>query len=180
MFGAEVIGLLALDVHHTDQTVLGNQRHRQLGAHFGIHLDVHLRGAHVVQQHRLAGERHLANYALAHGDVQPLNLRDVADLEPHPHFVGAVVNQQNGEDAVRNDGRHQLRGAPQQGFQIQRGVQRVGKTHQIGHIGRFHANIRRVKMRPRGRRVGRAVVALQLGFRARRWRSLWHRRRRKS
>ena len=129
VFGAEVIGLLAFDVHHTDQPVLGNQWHRQLGAYFGIHLNVHLRGAHVVQQHRLAGKRHLAHHALAHGDVQPLDLRNVADLEPHPQFVSAVVDQQNGEDAVGNHGRHQLRGAPQQGFQIQRGVQRVGKPH---------------------------------------------------
>ena len=84
MLGAKVILLIALDVHHPDQPVLGNQRDRQLGAHVGIHFDVNIRCCHVIQQHRLAGERHLANQPPARWNVQPLHLRGVPDLESNP------------------------------------------------------------------------------------------------
>ena len=129
MLGAKVSGLFALDVHHTDEPVFGNQRYCQLRAHIGIGKDIFFRTGNVVQQYRLAGERHLARHALAHGNALPLHLRAVADLESHAQFSGAVVEQQNGEDAVGDDGAHQLRGAAQQGFQVQRGVQRVGQLH---------------------------------------------------
>ena len=42
VLGAKVAGLLAFQVHHADQPVLGDQRHRQLGAHIGIGGDVDL------------------------------------------------------------------------------------------------------------------------------------------
>ncbi len=71
----------------------------------------------------------------------------VADLETHAQLVGAVVEQQDGEDAVVDDGAHQLRGAAEQRLQVERGVQRVGELHQVGQIRRLDADIRRVEMR---------------------------------
>ena len=40
VLGAKVVGLLAFDVHHADEAVLGDQRHGQLGANVGIGRDV--------------------------------------------------------------------------------------------------------------------------------------------
>ena len=128
----------------------------------------------VVEQETGLKADYLAGHSLAHGNALPLHLWSVADLKPHTQFASAVVEQQNGEDAVRDHDPHQLRRAAQQGFQVQRGVQRVGKLHQVGHIGRFHANICRVQIGPRACRISRAVVALKLGFVTRRWGSKSH------
>ena len=43
VLGTEIAGLLALEVHHADEAVLGDQRHREFGAHIGIGRDVALR-----------------------------------------------------------------------------------------------------------------------------------------
>ena len=147
VLGAEVVGLLALQVHDADEAVFGDQRDGQLGADVGIGGDVVLGGGDVVEQDGLAGKRHLADDALADGNAHPLNFRGVADLEAHAQFVGAVVEQQDGEDAVMDDGAHQLRGAVEQGLQVERGVQRVGQLHQIGDVGRLNAGVDGVKMR---------------------------------
>ena len=91
-----------------------------------------------------------------------LHLRSVADLEAHAQLVSAVVEQENGEDAVMDDGAHQLGGAVQQGLQIERGVERVGQLHQVGHVGRFHADVDGIEMRAGVGRVRGAVIAFQL------------------
>ena len=83
----------------------------------------------------------------------------MADLEPHAQFVGAVVEQEDGEDSVVDNRAHQLRGAIEQRLQVQRGVQRVGELHQVSHIGRLNARIHRV--RGGGSPAG-AIVALEL------------------
>ena len=75
------------------------------------------------------------------GNAHALDLRRVADLEAHAQVVGAVVEQEDGEDAVVDDGAHQLGGAVEQGLQVERGVERVGQLHQVGHVGRLHADV---------------------------------------
>ena len=87
-----------------------------------------LGGGDVVQQDGLAGERHLADDAFADGNAHALHLGGVADLEAHAQLVGAVVEQKDGEDAVGDDGAHQLGGAVEQGLQVERGVERVGQS----------------------------------------------------
>ena len=54
----------------------------------------------------------------------------VANLEAHAQLVGAVVQQQNGKDAVVNHGAHQVGHAMQQRLQIQRGIQRIRQPRQ--------------------------------------------------
>ncbi len=174
MLGSKVISLLALDVHDPDQPVLDNQRNRQLRTHAGIHLDILVRSGDVVEQYRLPSERHLPDHPLTHGNAQPLDMRGVAYLEPDAQFMGAVVQQENGEDAVGNDGAYQFRCPAEQGFEVERGIQRIGKLHQIGYIHRFDADIGRVEMHPGAGRVSRTVVAFKLRFFTRRWWSGFH------
>ncbi len=54
----------------------------------------------------------------------------MADLEAHAQVVGPFVQQQDGEDPVVDDGAHQVRGAMQQGLQIEGGIQGVRQPHQ--------------------------------------------------
>ena len=91
MVGAKVAQLRALQVHHADQPVLGDQRHCQLRAHLWIGADVMLVGGNVVEKHRLARQGHLSHHAFADREARPFNLRRVANLESHAQFVGAVV-----------------------------------------------------------------------------------------
>ena len=67
VLGAEVVGLLAFEIHDADEAVLGDERHGQLGADFGIGGDVVLGGGDVVEQDGLAGERDLADDAAGRG-----------------------------------------------------------------------------------------------------------------
>src|SRR5580658_6545213 len=159
MLGLEVAGLLALNVHHADEPVLGDQRKRQFRPHVGVGWDVVLRLGHVVQQHGLASKRHLAHDALAHGHAHALSLRRVADLETHAQLVGAFVEQQDGKDAVVDDRANELRGAIEQRLQVERGVESVGELEQISRVNRLNARVYRVEMRD----LGGAVVALELG-----------------
>ena len=90
-----------------------------------------------------------------------VDLRRVADLEANPQLVGAVVEQQDGEDLVGDEGADQLGGAAEQGLQVERGVERVGETHEIGQIGRLNADVAGVQRGDAGRR---AVIAFRLRF----------------
>ena len=83
MLRLEIIRLLALDVHHANQPVLGNQRHSQLRAHLWIRGDINSRSRNVVQQNRLPRQRHLAHHAASNRHANPFRLRRVADLESH-------------------------------------------------------------------------------------------------
>ena len=55
----------------------------------------------------------------------------VADLKAHAEFVGAVVEEKDGEDAVGNDGANKLGGAIEEGLQVERGVERVGHLGEV-------------------------------------------------
>ena len=92
----------------------------------------------------------------------------MADLEPHAQLVCAVVEQENGEDAVMDDGADQHGGAIEQGLQVQRGVERFSQLHQIGHVGRLYASVDGVKIGQCIGGFGRAVVAFKLGWFSRR------------
>ena len=76
----------------------------------------------------------------------------MANLETHPKLVGAVVQQQNREDAIIDDRADQLRGANQQGFEIERGIERVSQADEIVQVRRLHADVHRIEM---GEWVGR-------------------------
>ena len=71
--------------------------------------------------------------------------RGVADLKAHAQFVRAVVEEKDGEDAIRDEGANQLGGAVEEGLQVEGGVERVGETHEIGDIGGLNAGVDRVE-----------------------------------
>ena len=151
MLGLEVAGHLALQIDDADEAVFCDQRNRQLGADGGIGGDVVFCGGDVIEEDGLAGKRHLADNAIADGNAHPLDLGCVADLEPGAQLVGAVVEQEDGEDAVMDDRAHQLGGAAEQGLQIERGVERFTQLQQIGDVGRLNARVDGVE---RGRAGG--------------------------
>ncbi len=170
MLFAEEIRLLALEVHHADEPVFSDERDGQLGAHVGIGADVVIRLRDVIQQDGLPRERHLARHSLAHRDARALDLRGVADLKPHAQIVGALIQQKNGEDAVGNEGANQLRGAAEEGLQVEGGIERVGQAHEIRHIRRLDAGVDGIQMRG----LGRAVIALEFVPCRRGWRCVTH------
>ena len=138
----EVAGLLGLEIDDADDAVLHDQRHGQLGQHVRVGVDVVLPRAHVLDQDRPALTRRLAHDAAAGLDAHALDLRRVAGLEAHAQIAGAVVDQQDGEDAVVDDGAHQVRDAVHQRVQVERGVQRVGQAHQEVELQRLQPDIR--------------------------------------
>ena len=91
----------------------------------------------------------------------------MADLEAHAQLVGAVVEQEDGEDAVGDDGADQLGGAAEQGLQVERGVERVGNLGEVAKVGGLDARIRGVNVRVWIFGVGGPVVAFELGVGAR-------------
>ena len=84
--------------------------------------------------------------------------------------MGAVVHQENGENAVVDDGAHQFRGAIEKGLQIERGVERIGEFHQVSRVGRLNAGVQGIEMRV----SSGAIVALQVGIVLPGWRSAGH------
>ncbi len=51
----------------------------------------------------------------------------VADLEAHPELLGAVVEEEDGEDAVVDDGADEVGDAVHEGVEVERGVEGVGE-----------------------------------------------------
>jgi hypothetical protein len=105
-----------------------------------------LGGGDVVEQDGLAGESDLADDAAAEGDAGALGLGGVADLEAHAEFVGAVVEEKDGEDAVVDDGADELGGAVEEGLQVEGGVEGVGHLREVGEVGGLDADVDGVKM----------------------------------
>ena len=69
----------------------------------------------------------LTDDAASHLQAGAFDLGGVADLEAHPELLGAVVDQQDGEDAIVDDGADQVGDAMHQGVEIERGVEGVGE-----------------------------------------------------
>ena len=85
---AEVVGLLALEVHDADEAVFGDERNGEFGAHVGVGGDVVFDGGDVVEQDGLACEGDLADDAFAEREAHALDFGRVADLEAHAQIVG--------------------------------------------------------------------------------------------
>jgi hypothetical protein len=133
-----------------------------------------LGGGDVVEEDGLAGEGDLADDALAEGNAVALGLRGVADLEPHAEVVGAVIEQEDGEDAVLDDGTDELRGAVEEGLQVECGVEGVGKLGEVGEVGGLDADVYGVKMGQGIVGVGGAIVSFELMRVGRRWGNFGH------
>jgi hypothetical protein len=162
VFRTEVAGLLAFQIHDADKAVFGDQRDGKLGAHIGIGRDIDRRSRYVIEQNRLAGEGNLADHSLAQGETHAFGFRGMADLEAHPEFMGAVVEKKDGEDAVVDDGADQFGGPVEQGLQVQCGIERVGKLHQVREVRGLNAHIHGIEMRCRSGPV--VAFILRLSF----------------
>jgi hypothetical protein len=123
----------------------------------------------VIEEHGLAGEGDLTDDAFAEGNARALGLGSVADLEAHTEFVGAVVEEKDGEDAVVDDGADELGGAIEEGLEVKCSVEGVSYLGQVGEVGGLYADIDGVKMGPGRFGRGGAVVAFELGWVSRRW-----------
>ena len=139
VFGLKIIRLLRLDIDDADHAILDDQRHCQLRADMRIDVDIVFRLADVVHQHGLARLCRLSDNPFAHADTHALSLRRMADLEAHPQIVGAVVEQQNGEDAVIDDRAHKVGCALQQCLEVKRRVQRIGEPDEVFGLQWFDA-----------------------------------------
>ena len=128
MFRLEVVGLLGLDIDDANHPIFCHQRNGQFRANLGIRIDVIGKRADIVDQHGFAPFGDLSDDALAHANAQALGLRRVADLKSHAQLVGAIVQQQDGENSVVNDGANKIRDAMQKRLQVKRGVQRIRKA----------------------------------------------------
>lgn len=122
----------------------------------------------------MAGESDLTDDALAEGNAGALGLGRVADLEPHAELVGAVIEEKDSEDAVLNDGADELRGAIEEGLQVEGGVERIGHLREVGKVAGLDADVDGVKMRRGIGRGGWAIVAFQLMMFRWRWRRGGH------
>ncbi len=100
-------------------------------SHVGIGVDVVGGLGYVVYQYGLAPLRSLSYYSVAHADAHPFRFRRVTDLEAHAQIVGAVVEQQDGEDAVIDDSARKVGGALEQRLQIERGVERIRELQEV-------------------------------------------------
>jgi len=85
----------------------------------------------------------------------------VADLVAHAQLVGAVVDEEDGEDAVVDDGADEFGGAGEQGLQVERGVEGVSQLDEEVELGGLHA---RECGRGFGGVVGRGVPGRGWGF----------------
>src|SRR5580698_7924602 len=97
----------------------------------------------------------------------------MADLEAHAELVSAIVEQEDGKDAIWDEGANEFGGAGEKGLQIERGVERIGEAHEIGDVGGLDACVDGVKSSRRNGVIGGTIVAFQF-VRRRRWRSVGH------
>ena len=97
----------------------------------------------VVDAERAALQRGLADDTLAHLDASAFDLGCVTDLEAHPEFLGAVVDEEDGEDAVVDDGADEVGDAVHQGVEVERGVEGVGEgVQELDLVHGLDADIR--------------------------------------
>ena len=54
----------------------------------------------------------------------------MSNLEPEPQLLGALVEQQDGEDLIVDHAFHDFGNAVQEGIQVQRGVENIRHFHQ--------------------------------------------------
>ena len=160
MLGAEVANVRALKIEHADDLVFVDDGNGELGADIFVGGDIGLGFGDVVDEEGATGERDLADNAVANGDGGALDLGGVTDLEADAEVFAALVDEQDGEDAVGNDGAHEFSGAFEQGAEVERGVEHLGEADQIAIVPGIDAHVDGVEVGA----GGWAVVALELRF----------------
>jgi len=133
VLGGEEGGRLGLDVDDADDFVFDDEGNGELGADAGVGVDVVLDKAavgevDVFDEDGAALERGLSGDAAADLDAHALDFGGVAGLEAHPELVGAVVEEEDGEDAVVDDGADEVGDAVHEGVEVEGGVEGVGEA----------------------------------------------------
>ena len=83
----------------------------------------------------------LAGDAAAELDADALDFGGVAGLEAHPELVGAVVDEEDGEDAVVDDGADEVGDAMHEGVEVKGGVEGVGKAEEEVELEGLDADV---------------------------------------
>jgi hypothetical protein len=122
----------------------------------GVGVDVVFRRAHIVDKDGLALLRYLSDDTLPQLDAQAFDLGCVADLEAHAQVAGAVVEKQDGEDAVVDDGADQVGGPFEEGLKVEGGIERIGEAGEELRRKRLDADLTLSGYRSAG-----AIVALE-------------------
>jgi hypothetical protein len=118
----------------------------------------------VFDEEGLALQCGLADDAAAELDAHALDFGGVADLEAHAEIFGAVVQEEDGEDFVVDDGADEIGNPVHEGVEIEGCVECVGQSVEEVDLERLDANfgVDGVRVEECGR--GGAVVAFEAVF----------------
>jgi len=135
-------GNFGLDVDDADDLVLDDERDGKLRSNVGVGADVVLVLGDIFNKDGGAVEGGLAYHPLATLDAATLDLRGVTGLEAHAELVVAVIDEEDGEDAVVDDGANEVGDAMHEGVEIEGGVEGVGEAVEKVDLERLDANFR--------------------------------------
>lgn len=141
VFKGEVAHGFGLEVEDADDLVLDDERDGEFGADVGVGVDVVLGLGDVFDEEGFALEGGLAGDAVAKLDTDAFDLGGVADLEAHSEVFGAVVDEEDGEDFVVDNGADQVGDAMHEGVEVERGVEGVGEFVEEVDLERLDANL---------------------------------------
>ena len=158
----EVAGGLGLEVEDADDLVLDDERDGELGTHVGIGVDVVLGLGDVFDEERLTLEGGLADDAFTELDAHPLDLSRVADLEAHAQVLRTVVDEEDGEDFVVDDGADEVGDAVHEGVEVKCGVESVGEVMEEVDLERLDANLWVGRVRVEEYRLSGAIVTFKM------------------
>ncbi len=117
----EVIRRIGLQVHHANNAILQNERHRQLRLHSGNRFNIRGVAANIVHQDGALFERSAAHNAFANLNAEIFNhVFRMARARANAKLLRFLVQQENGEDLIINDATHQLGNALHQFIEIER------------------------------------------------------------
>ncbi len=83
----------------------------------------------------------LADDAAAGLDAHALDLGGVAGLEADAEVAGAVVDEEDGEDAVVDDGADEVGDAMHEGVEVEGGVEGVGEAEEEVELDGLEADV---------------------------------------
>ena len=161
VFGGEVAECFGLEIEDADDLVLDDERDGEFGADVGVGVDVVVEPGDVFDEEGLALQRGLADDAAAEFDAHALDLGGVADLEAHAEVFGAVVDEEDGEDFVVDDGADEVGDAVHEGVEVEGGVEGVGEVVEEVDLEGFDANFGVGGVGVEECRRGRAIVAFE-------------------
>jgi hypothetical protein len=171
LFG-EVGGNLGFEIEDPDHFVFYDQRDCKLGSDVRVGLDVVFRLTYIFDQERFAEQGCLPDDSSAWFYANSLDFGGMAYLEAHPELLGAVVYQEDGEDAVVDDGSDEVGYPVHQGIEVECRVEGVGeRVKELDLVEGFDLDICSLR-----RHLGTgAVISFEVVFgrHFRRWRGRW-------